>query len=82
VGLHGEVGSWRNTGVQWAPTDPTTHRPTRSTVFFVTGWGRGAGIQGRVADLTFAPDGRMFFSDDQDGAIYWVAPRSLRIPSR
>jgi glucose/arabinose dehydrogenase len=82
VGLHGEVGSWRNTGVQWAPVDPTTHRPTRPTVFFVTNWGRNGGIQGRVADLVFAPDGRLFFSDDQDGAIYWIAPRSLRIPER
>jgi glucose/arabinose dehydrogenase len=82
VGLHGEVGSWRNTGVQWAPTDPTTHRPTQPTVFFVTNWGRSGGIQGRVADLVFAPDGRLFFSDDQDGAIYWVAPRALRLPAR
>jgi len=82
VGLHGEVGTWRNTGVQWAPTDPTTHRPTRPTVFFVTNWGRNGGIQGRIADLVFAPDGRLFFSDDQDGAIYWVAPRGLRVPPR
>jgi glucose/arabinose dehydrogenase len=82
VGLHGVVGSWLNTGVQWAPTDPVTHRPTRATTFFVSGWGRSGPIRGRVADLTFAPDGRMFFSDDQDGAIYWVAPRTLRIPAR
>lgn len=82
VGLHGEVGSWRNTGVQWAPVDPATHRPAAATVFFVSGWGRGAAVEGRVADLVFAPDGRMFFSDDQDGAIYWVAPLTLRIPTR
>ncbi len=82
VGLHGVVGSWTNTGVQWAPTDPTTHRPTRPTEFFARGWGRSAAIRGRVADLVFAPDGRMFFSDDQDGGIYWVAPRGLRPPMR
>ena len=78
VGLHGWVGSWTNAGVQWAPTDPATHRPTRPTEFFARGWGRGAPIQGRVTDLVFAPDGRMFFSDDQDGGIYWVAPVTLR----
>ncbi len=82
VGLHGVVGSWVNTGVQWAPADPATHRPTRPTEFFVTGWGRAGAVQGRVADLVFAPDGRMFFSDDEDGAIYWVAPASLRRPGR
>jgi glucose/arabinose dehydrogenase len=82
VGLHGVVGSWVNTGVQWAPTDPTTHRPTRPTTFFATGWGRSGAIVGRVADLVFAPDGRMFFSDDEDGGVYWVAPTSLRRPSR
>ena len=78
VGLHGVVGTWTNTGVQWAPTDPATHRPTRPTEFFARGWGRGAPIQGRVTDLVFAPDGRMFLSDDQDGGIYWVAPVTLR----
>lgn len=81
VGLHGYVGSWTNTGVQWAPVDPTTHRPTRATVPFVSGWGLGQPIPGRVADLQFAPDGRMFFTDDQDGAIYWVAPTDLRMPA-
>jgi len=82
VGLHGVVGSWTNTGVQWAPTDPMTHRPTRATEFFATGWARSGPIVGRVADLTFAPDGRMFFSDDEDGGIYWVAPVTLRLPGR
>lgn len=80
VGLHGVVGSWTNTGVQWAPTDPTTHRPTRATEFFAVGWGRSAAIAGRVADLAFAPDGRLFFTDDQNGGIYWVAPTTLRRP--
>lgn len=82
VGLHGFVGSWTNAGVQWAPTDPTTHRPTRTTEPFVRGWGIGAAVPGRIADLQFAPDGRMFFTDDQDGGIYWVAPRTLRMPAR
>ncbi|MEZ4409860.1 MAG: hypothetical protein R3A52_25810 [Polyangiales bacterium] len=82
VGLHGWVGSWTNTGVQWAPVDGTTHRPSRPTEFFLTGFGRGGAIPGRVTDLAFAPDGRMFFADDQDGSVYWVAPRTLRSPAR
>ena len=83
VGLHGWVGSWTNAGVQWAPADPTTHRPTRDTVPFVQGFGhRGPILEGRVGDLIFAPDGRMFFTDPQDGGIYWVAPRTLTMPAR
>ena len=40
VGLHGWVGGWTNAGVQWAPVDATSHRPTRPTEFFVRGFGR------------------------------------------
>lgn len=83
VGLHGWVGSWANAGVQWAPVDGTTHRPTRPTEFFVRGFGRrtAGGNDQRVSDLVFARDGRMFFADDQSGDIYWVAPRTLRMPA-
>jgi glucose/arabinose dehydrogenase len=79
VGLHGQFGSWRNAGLQWAPIDPATHLPTGSTTSFLTGVGRGGAIN-RVADVMFAPDGRLFFTDDQGGAIYWIAPRTLRRP--
>ena len=84
VGLHGVVGSWVNAGVQWAPVDATTHRPTRSTEFFVRGFGRrlAGGIEQRVSDLVFARDGRMFIADDESGSIYWIAPRTLRMPAR
>jgi glucose/arabinose dehydrogenase len=81
VGLHGKFGTWENTGLQWAPTDPATHIPTTATANFATGFGHEAAIS-RVADVVFAPDGRLFFSDDQGGAIYWIAPRLLRRPSR
>ena len=47
---------------------------------FLTGWGHGTPNEGRVADLTFAPDGRMFFTDDQLGHVYWIAPTTLRRP--
>lgn len=79
VGMHGKFGSWQNAGLQWAPTHPDTHLPTTPTVDFATGFGRFGAIA-RVADVLFAPDGRLFFTDDQGGAIYWIAPRTLRKP--
>lgn len=79
VGLHGQFGSWHNAGLQWAPTDPATHLPTSQTTNFLTGVGHLGAIN-RVADVMFAPDGRLFFTDDQGGAIYWIAPRTLKRP--
>jgi glucose/arabinose dehydrogenase len=79
VGLHGDYANWNHAGVQWAPTDPTTHLPAQPTIDFVMGVGRGRTIS-RVGDLRFAPDGRLFFADDQGGAIYWIAPRTLARP--
>ena len=34
----------------------------------------------RPADVTFAPDGRLFFADDLGGQVYWVAPDTLTRP--
>lgn len=83
IGLHGQVGSWNDTGINWAPADPTTHAfMSENATRFISGWGRGTANEGRVAELLFAPDGRLFFTDDQQGHIYWIAPTSLRIPSR
>jgi glucose/arabinose dehydrogenase len=81
VGLHGDFANWTHAGLQWAPTDPTTHVPVQATLDFALGFGRGRTIS-RVADLLFAPDGRLFLTDDQGGAIYWIAPRTLRRPAR
>jgi glucose/arabinose dehydrogenase len=83
IGLHGQVGSWNNTGINWAPVNPTTHAFLGDAAsVFMGGWGRGTPNEGRVADLVFAPDGRLFFTDDQLGHIYWIAPRTLQIPAR
>ncbi|MDQ6801260.1 MAG: hypothetical protein M3041_10525 [Acidobacteriota bacterium] len=79
VGLHGDYANWNHAGVQFAPTNPTTHLPAQPTIDFVLGVGRGSAIS-RVGDLRFAPDGRLFFADDQGAAIYWIAPRTLRRP--
>ena len=80
VGLHGDYGSWTHAGMQWAPTDPVTHLPTKATTEFLTGVGQNKTIS-RIADVRFAPDGRLFFTDDHGGAVYWIAPRSLKIPA-
>jgi len=77
VGLHGSFGTWVNAGLRWAPVDPDTHIPTQQTTDFAKGFGKMGAIS-RVADVAFAPDGRLFFCDDQGGAIYWIAPKTLK----
>lgn len=80
VGLHGSAfsGPWAGTRLGWATVDPATRRPTGELQDFVTGFGAKGPVVGRVADVRFAPDGRLFFTDDQGGAVYWVAPTTLR----
>jgi glucose/arabinose dehydrogenase len=75
--------SWVGTGVFCAPTNPTTHSPSAPFQIFVDGFGSGhisAGQLYRAADLAFAPDGRMFVSDDIANEIYYIAPLSLPGP--
>ncbi len=81
VGLHGVVGSWDHTGINRLAVDPMTRLPTGTPQPFMT-WGPGTPNVGRVADLVFAPDGRMFFTDDQLGMVFWIAPRDLLMPVR
>jgi glucose/arabinose dehydrogenase len=82
VGLHGVVGSWAFTGINWAPTMGAAHDlQGPAAMNFLTGWGRGTPNEGRVADLAFAPDGRLFFTDDQLGHVYWIAPTTLTRPA-
>src|SRR5438309_1499818 len=57
--------------------DPDAHSTTQQTTDFAKGFGKLAAIS-RVADVAFAPDGRLFFCDDQGGAIYWIAPKTLK----
>lgn len=82
VALHGEFQTWRNTKVVWSPVDPATGHPTGEWRDFLTGWGISSqGIQGRVTDVVFRDDGRLFIADDQGGAIYWMAPETLTVGS-
>jgi len=81
VAQHGAFATWTNTKIIWSPVDPATGHPTGQWQDFVTGWGLSAqGIRGRLTDLVFAPDGRMFFSDDEGGGVYWLSPEPLAMP--
>ncbi len=82
VAKHGSFYSappWRNVGIYWAPADPATHAPTGPFTLFVDGFGPSTAQLRRPADVTFAPDGRLFFVDDW-GGVYWVAPTTLHAP--
>lgn len=77
VALHGEFTTWRNTKVVWSEVD-ANGRPTGVWRDFLTGFGTSSqGVQGRVADVVFHADGRLFIADDQGGTIYWMAPEDL-----
>jgi glucose/arabinose dehydrogenase len=84
VALHGSFYSsppWAGARIVYAHTDPGSHMPVENWRDFVTGFGPMGGMLKRPSDVAFASDGRMFFSDDQGGAIYWAAPESLRRPN-
>jgi glucose/arabinose dehydrogenase len=82
VGFHGSFfdGHWGGTRLGWAAIDPGTHRPMGQVQTLASGFDTAGPVRGRVTDVVMAPDGRVFFSDDQGGSIYWVAPKSLRRP--
>jgi glucose/arabinose dehydrogenase len=80
VALHGSFyAAWAGASIVYARTDPNTHLPAEGWHDFLTGFGIGKTLN-RPSDVAFAPDGRMFFSDDHAGVVYWVAPDSLRMP--
>jgi glucose/arabinose dehydrogenase len=81
VALHGSFYSmppWSGARIVFARTDPTTHMPVEGWQDFVRGFGPESPPLERPSDVAFAPDGRMFFSDDHGGGVYWVAPSTLR----
>jgi glucose/arabinose dehydrogenase len=87
VPLHGAAGSWKGARVVAVAVDPTTGMPRRGSDLltsnqgavtdFATGWDDNMFTHGRPAAITFAPDGRMFLGNDNDGSIVWIAPLDL-----
>ncbi|MEO6603534.1 MAG: hypothetical protein ABIQ16_26860 [Polyangiaceae bacterium] len=74
-GSHYSTPIWQGARIAFKRTDPASHLPIDDVAEnFVTGFGPAGGVLERPADVAFAPDGRMFFADDQGGAVYWVAP--------
>jgi glucose/arabinose dehydrogenase len=41
---------------------------------FATGWDDATLSHGRPAAVAFAPDGRLFVANDNNGVIFWIAP--------
>ncbi|MFZ5897151.1 MAG: PQQ-dependent sugar dehydrogenase [Myxococcota bacterium] len=88
VPLHGVAGTWLGAKVVAVAVDRSTGLPKKASNLdgspmggmsdFATGWDDGTRSHGRPAAVTFAPDGRMFVSNDTNGDIFWVAPMELK----
>lgn len=84
ISLHGEYAQWKGAGIVTIGTDAMTGLPlpasdlmgfpTGAMTSFATGWGDLTQSHGRPADLTFAPDGRLFLANDNNGVILWISP--------
>ena len=89
VPLHGVAGTWFGAKVVVVSVDTKTGQlkqasnlpsgtPGGAMSDFATGWDDGTRLHGRPAAITFAPDGRMFVANDNNGDIFWVAPLDLK----
>lgn len=87
--LHGEAGSWRGARMIAIPLDANAMPIKWSELDsdagvnqydFATGWDDNTFQHGRPAALTFAPDGRLFLANDNDGSIIWIAPVVMGSP--
>jgi glucose/arabinose dehydrogenase len=88
VPLHGTAGGWLGARVVAIQMDPITGLPMSATDIsdgkstgamsdFAQGWDDGRNDHGRPGAVTFAPDGRLFLGDDNNGEIFWIAPLNL-----
>jgi glucose/arabinose dehydrogenase len=84
--LHGQYSSWKGARLVGIPTNGTTGAPLPSSDLngtptnindFATGWDDRTNGHGRPAAIIFAPDGRLFLANDNNGDIIWMAPLSL-----
>jgi glucose/arabinose dehydrogenase len=76
IALHGAFTTWVGARVIAVAIDPSTGDPAADPPAsdFLTGWDDGSRTHGRPSDVVFAPDGRLFVSNDITGDIVWVAP--------
>ena len=88
--MHGVFATWEGARVVSIGMDPVTGEilmgselpadDPGSFLEFAAGWDdgpSGEGPQGRPANITFAPDGRLFLGNDNTGDIIWIAPLGL-----
>jgi glucose/arabinose dehydrogenase len=92
VTLHGDFGTWNGARVVAIALDPVTGLPLPASEIpgiaaspsnlleFAAGWDDGRQDHGRPAPVAFAPDGRLFVGDDQQGTVVWIAPVDLTRP--
>jgi glucose/arabinose dehydrogenase len=83
VALHGSFYTspqWGGASIVFAKVDPTTQVPIEGWRDFLLGFGPQGTPLERPSDVAFGADGRMFFADDQGGAVYWMAPMTLMRP--
>jgi glucose/arabinose dehydrogenase len=83
VALHGSaysVPEWQGASLVFAAANPTTHVPVQDWQPFLGGFGPDGTALERPADVAFAPDGRLFFADDEAGVVYFIAPVGLQAP--
>ena len=90
VTLHGVFGTWEGARLVGIALDPNTGLPLPATeldggqaasdnmIDFAAGWDDQRQDHGRPAAVAFAPDGRLFVGDDQQGAVIWIAPIALK----
>jgi glucose/arabinose dehydrogenase len=76
IAPHGAFGTWVGARVVGVRMDPATGLAIDGGVKenFLQGWDDGLRDHGRPSDITAAPDGRLFISNDQTGDIIWIAP--------
>ena len=87
VALHGAFGTWQGAKMVAIKMDPATGlplpgtdlqgKPTGAMSDFAIGWDDNSLSHGRPAAVTFAADGRLFLSNDNNGDIVWIAPVGL-----
>lgn len=84
LAFHGEFLRWTRARVAAVPLDPATGAPSSDApeLPVAQGWATEPRTHGRPADVTFAPDGRLFVSNDVTGEILWLAPVTLPLPTR
>jgi glucose/arabinose dehydrogenase len=85
VPLHGAYGTWEGASLVAIDFDAMTGTvlpgSNLGNIFqgamseFATGW--GAQPNGRPTAVAFAPDGRLFLANDNNGDIIWIAPLDL-----